>query len=188
MANGISVDLVPRPGFTPYMPFHPKTPDLWVNGLWFASLSLSLSTVLVAALAKHWIHQYVSVPSGTPRDRIRVRHARYMSLQDWHIPMIIGLLPVLMHTTLGLFLLGLVIFLIPQSAEIGCVTSAIILAGFSAYTSTNLLPLVYPRCPYRRPLSGFLYLVLGQVFSVYHCIILHVFSIFFSCPKLVRSL
>ncbi|PBK69563.1 hypothetical protein ARMSODRAFT_936163, partial [Armillaria solidipes] len=111
MANGTSVDLVPRSTLTPYTSFHPKTLDSWVNGLWFASLSISLSTALVAALAKQWIHQYVSVPSGTPRDRVRVRHVRYMNLQVWHIPMIIGLLPLLMHTALGLFLLGLAIFL-----------------------------------------------------------------------------
>ncbi|KAK0440909.1 uncharacterized protein EV420DRAFT_1216760, partial [Desarmillaria tabescens] len=113
MANGTSVDLVPHSNLTPYTPFHPQTLDSWVNGLWFASLSLSLSTALVAALAKQWIHQYVSVPSGTPRDRVRVRHVRYRNLQVWRIPMIIGLLPVLMHTSLGFFLLGLVIFLIP---------------------------------------------------------------------------
>ncbi|KAK0216185.1 hypothetical protein IW262DRAFT_1253105, partial [Armillaria fumosa] len=113
MANGTSVDLVPPSSLTPYTPFHPNKLDSWVNGLWFASLSISLSTALVAALAKQWIHQYVSVPSGTPRDRVRVRHVRYMNLQVWHIPMVIGLLPVLMHTALGLFLLGLVIFLIP---------------------------------------------------------------------------
>ncbi|KAK0436743.1 hypothetical protein EV421DRAFT_1682476, partial [Armillaria borealis] len=138
---------------TPYTSFHPKTLGLWVNGLWFTSLSLSLSTALVTALAKQWIHQYVSVPSSTPHDRVRVRHVRYMSLQDWYIPMIIGLLPVLMHTTLGLFLLGLAIFLIPQSVETGGVMSVILLVGFSAYASTNLLPLAYPHCPYRTPLS-----------------------------------
>ncbi|KAK0200825.1 hypothetical protein DFS33DRAFT_1265535, partial [Desarmillaria ectypa] len=157
MADGASVDLVPRSGLTPYTPFHPKTLDLWVNGLWFASLSLSLSTALVAALAKQWIHQYVSVPSGTPHDRVRVRHVRYMSLQDWHIPTIVGMLPVLMHAALGLFLLGLVVFLIPQSTEIGGAMAAIVLVGFFAYISTNLLPLIYPHCPFRTPLSGFFY-------------------------------
>ncbi|PBK69561.1 hypothetical protein ARMSODRAFT_864895, partial [Armillaria solidipes] len=111
MANGTSVDLVPRSSLTPYTSFHPNTLDSLVNGLWFASLSISLSTALVAALAKQWINQYVSVPSGTPHDRVRVRHVRYMNLQVWHIPMIIGLLPVLMHTALGLFLPGLAIFL-----------------------------------------------------------------------------
>ncbi|KAK0480458.1 hypothetical protein EDD18DRAFT_1322417 [Armillaria luteobubalina] len=106
MADGAPADLVPPSSLTPYTPFHPKTLDSWVNGLWFASLSISLSTALVAALAKQWIHQYVSVSSGTPRDR---------NLLVWHLPTIIGLLPVLMHTALGLFLLGLVIFLIPQT-------------------------------------------------------------------------
>ncbi|KAF8868900.1 hypothetical protein CPB85DRAFT_1190937, partial [Mucidula mucida] len=34
--------------------FRPKPADFWVNGLWFMSLGLSLSTTLLAVLAKQW--------------------------------------------------------------------------------------------------------------------------------------
>ncbi len=186
MANGASVDLVPRSSLTPYTSFRPKTLDSWVNGLWFASLSISLSTALVAALAKQWTHQYVSVLSGTPLDRVRVRHVRYMNLQIWHIPMIIGLLPALMHTALGLFLLGLIIFLLSQSVAIGSVTTSVIVVGFIAYVSTNLLPLVYPHCPFRTPLSGFVSSIVNQMFSGYHRATCHIFSTCFPCADSVQ--
>ncbi|KAF8904904.1 hypothetical protein CPB85DRAFT_1159036, partial [Mucidula mucida] len=89
-----------------------QTSDFWVNALWFMSLGLSLSTTLLAVLAKQWIHQYLSVAStGSPRNRCRVRHFRYKALKKWHVPLIIELLPVLMHAALGLFFVGLVIYL-----------------------------------------------------------------------------
>ncbi|KAK0496592.1 hypothetical protein EDD18DRAFT_1074216, partial [Armillaria luteobubalina] len=112
-SNGSLVNDVPRSGLTPFSDFHPTASDSWVNGLWFVSLSLSLSTALFAVLTKQWIHQYMSVPSGTPRDRCRVRHFRYMGLERWHVDLIIGMLPVLMSLSLGIFLAGLVLFLIP---------------------------------------------------------------------------
>ncbi len=41
--NGSSVNDVPRSGLTPFSDFHPTASDSWVNGLWFVSLSLSLT-------------------------------------------------------------------------------------------------------------------------------------------------
>ncbi|KAK0457179.1 uncharacterized protein EV420DRAFT_1215411, partial [Desarmillaria tabescens] len=112
-ANGSSVNNVPRSGLTPFSEFHPTISDSLVNGLWFTSLSFSLTTALFAVLTKQWIHQYMVVPSGTPRDRCRVRQFRFMGTQQWGVGFIIGLLPVLMSASLCIFLVGLVIFLVP---------------------------------------------------------------------------
>ncbi|PBL01767.1 hypothetical protein ARMGADRAFT_914283, partial [Armillaria gallica] len=108
-SNGSLVNDVPRSDFT----FRPSTSDSWVNGLWFTSLSMSLTAALFAVLTKQWIHQYLSVPSGTPQDRCRVRQFRYMGLEQWRVGFIIGLLPVLMSASLAVFLVGLVLFIIP---------------------------------------------------------------------------
>ncbi|KAK0501291.1 hypothetical protein EDD18DRAFT_730481 [Armillaria luteobubalina] len=59
VASGSLVNDIPRS----YLTFCPSASDSWVNGLWFTSLSLSLSTALFAVLTKQWIHQYMS--SGT---------------------------------------------------------------------------------------------------------------------------
>ncbi|KAK0204217.1 hypothetical protein DFS33DRAFT_1374400 [Desarmillaria ectypa] len=107
--NGSIVNNVPFADLT----FSPAASDSWVNGLWFTSLALSLSTALFAVLTKQWIHQYMVVPSGTPRDKCRVRHFRYMGLRQWRVAFIIGLLPVLMSSSLALFLVGLIIFIVP---------------------------------------------------------------------------
>ncbi|KAK0472737.1 hypothetical protein IW261DRAFT_1343205, partial [Armillaria novae-zelandiae] len=92
--------------------FSPSHSEEWTNSLWFVSLTLSLITALVAVLVKQWLHQYVAVVSdSSPRDRARIRHMRHTGLQTWQVPMIIGLLPVLLHVSLALFFAGLAIFL-----------------------------------------------------------------------------
>ncbi|KAK0498086.1 hypothetical protein EDD18DRAFT_1071351, partial [Armillaria luteobubalina] len=105
-SNGSLID-VPHSDLT----FSPSTSDTWVNGLWFTSLSLSLTAALFTILTKQWIHQYMSVPSGTPQDRCCVRQFHYMGLQQWRVGLIIGLLPVLMSALLAMFLVGLVLFI-----------------------------------------------------------------------------
>ncbi|PBL04448.1 hypothetical protein ARMGADRAFT_911152, partial [Armillaria gallica] len=92
--------------------FSPSRSDEWMNSLWFVSLTLSLITALVAVLVKQRSHQYVAIVSdSSARDRARIRHMRYTGLQTWRVPMIIGLLPVLLHVSLALFFAGLTIFL-----------------------------------------------------------------------------
>ncbi|KAK0479940.1 hypothetical protein EDD18DRAFT_1023167, partial [Armillaria luteobubalina] len=106
-SNGSLINDVPHSDLT----FCPSTSDLWVNGLWLTSLSLSLSAALFAVLTKQWIHQYMSVPSESPRDRCHVRQFCYMGLEQWGVGLIIGLLPVLLSASLGVFLVGLVLFI-----------------------------------------------------------------------------
>ncbi|KAF9023817.1 hypothetical protein BDZ89DRAFT_148479, partial [Hymenopellis radicata] len=133
--------------------FPSKASDFWVNGLWFTSLGLSLTTTLLAVLAKQWIHQYTLIQAGSPRDHSRIRHFRYMALQKWHVPLIIELFPVLIHAALGLFFLGLIIYLCSLSAAMAAVMSFIAVAAFSIYSVCNILPVFYPDCAYKTPLA-----------------------------------
>ncbi|KAF9023903.1 hypothetical protein BDZ89DRAFT_1069568 [Hymenopellis radicata] len=126
--------------------FRAQTADRWVNGLWFTSLGLSLATTLLAVLAKQWIHQYMTVPSVSPRTRCRIRHFRYKALEKWRVPLIIELLPVLMHAALGLFFIGLVVYLRSLS-------TAMAVGAFAVYLVTTILPVFYPDCAYKTPLS-----------------------------------
>ncbi|PBK88545.1 hypothetical protein ARMGADRAFT_937256, partial [Armillaria gallica] len=109
-SNGSQVSIPSSP--TSFFSPSPSSSDEWINSLWFVSLTLSLITALVAVLVKQWLHQYVAIVSdSSPRDRARIRHLRYAGLQTWQVPMIIGLLPVLLHASLALFFAGLAIFL-----------------------------------------------------------------------------
>ncbi|KAF9060788.1 hypothetical protein BDP27DRAFT_1171953, partial [Rhodocollybia butyracea] len=93
--------------------FSPAILDLWVNGLWFTSLIISLSVALFAVLAKQWLRQYMSIITGTPREQALIRQYRFDGLEKWRVQSLIGLLPTLLHLALILFFAGLVIFLIP---------------------------------------------------------------------------
>ncbi|PBK83737.1 hypothetical protein ARMGADRAFT_885586, partial [Armillaria gallica] len=54
IANGSSVNTISPSPLNPTIAFVPATTDVWVNGLWFVSLFLSLTTALVAVLVKQW--------------------------------------------------------------------------------------------------------------------------------------
>ncbi|KIY61982.1 hypothetical protein CYLTODRAFT_315087, partial [Cylindrobasidium torrendii FP15055 ss-10] len=86
---------------------------VWVNGLWFVSLTLSLSTAIFAVLAKQWTRQYILPITGSSRERCFIRQFRYDGLEKWYFTAIIGLLPIPLHLSLIIFLVGLVIFLAP---------------------------------------------------------------------------
>ncbi|KAF9060634.1 hypothetical protein BDP27DRAFT_1170043, partial [Rhodocollybia butyracea] len=85
--------------------------DLWINGLWFTSLVISLSVALFAVLAKQWLRQYVSIITGTPQQQAFIRQFRFDGLEKWRVQSLIGMLPTLLHLALILFLAGLIIFL-----------------------------------------------------------------------------
>ncbi|KAF5332361.1 hypothetical protein D9758_016943 [Tetrapyrgos nigripes] len=50
-----------------------STADLWINGLFFSSLSLSLATALLSVLVKQWLQAYSSsLPTGNARERAKI--------------------------------------------------------------------------------------------------------------------
>ncbi|KAK0196039.1 hypothetical protein F5146DRAFT_315306 [Armillaria mellea] len=149
IANGSSLATVPASSLNPYATFTPATTDVWVNGLWFTSLSLSLATALVAVLVKQWLHHYLALPSGMPQERSHIRQYRYGGFQKWHVLVIVGLLPVLMHLALGIFFVGLTVFLVPLRPGLSWVIGVGTVAAYTAYLISIFLPILYPQCPYR---------------------------------------
>ncbi|KAG6877587.1 hypothetical protein C0993_005805 [Termitomyces sp. T159_Od127] len=51
--------------------------DGWVNGFFFTSLALSLSTALLSVLAKQWLQAYTAIVSGSAETRALTRHFRF---------------------------------------------------------------------------------------------------------------
>ncbi|KAJ3913820.1 hypothetical protein F5877DRAFT_15872, partial [Lentinula edodes] len=113
VAVGASVTDIPTSLLSPTTKAKPDNLNVWTNGLWGISLSLSLSVTLATVLVKQWLHRYLAVHSGTPRDRSHTRQFRYTGFEKWQVLNIIGVLPVIMHISLAFFLVGLVLFLAP---------------------------------------------------------------------------
>ncbi len=144
IASGASLDTVAPSPLNPNTTFIASTTSIWVNGLWFTSLALSLTTALVSVLVKQWLHHYMALPSGTPRERSLLRQFRFAGLQKWRVLVIIGLLPVLMHTALAIFFVGLVVFLGPLRDSLAWVVGAIAVVAYTAYLMAHILPLIFP--------------------------------------------
>ncbi|KAK0239878.1 hypothetical protein EDD85DRAFT_788089 [Armillaria nabsnona] len=163
IASGASLDTVAPSPLNPNITFIASTTSVWVNGLWFTSLALSLTIALVLVLVKQWLHHYMALPSGTPRERSLLQQFRYAGLQNWHVLVIIGILPVLMHTALAIFFVGLVIFLGPLQDTIAWVVGVIMVIAYTAYLMAHILPLFFPQCPYRTSLCDLLHVLYSQV-------------------------
>jgi hypothetical protein len=133
--------------------FVPQTVDVWINGLWFTSITLSLTTSLLAVLAKQWLNALASIPAGNSRDRARVRQFRSTGMKTWCLPSILALLPFPLHAAVGLFIAGLVIFLWSLNFVIALVSAIVASITFVFYWTTIFLPLLFPTCPYKTPLA-----------------------------------
>ncbi|KAF5393119.1 hypothetical protein D9757_001096 [Collybiopsis confluens] len=147
----------------PASEFVPGARDVWINGLWAISLTFSLVVALASVLIKQWLRRYLTFRSGTPAERSHLRQYRFMGFETWKVSTIVGSLPVIMHLSLGLFLIGLVLFFIPLHFALSCVIGGITLAVYVLYFASNILPIFFPRCPYRTPFSAF-FLFLGSSF------------------------
>jgi len=169
-ANGSSVNDVPLSPALTMSPFTPSSSDVWVNALWFTSLMLSLWTAFLGVFAKQWLYQYMATTSGSPRARALVRQARNLGLHEWYVPMFISILPVVLHISLALFFGGLVILLRSILPSLACFIASVVGTVYVAYFISNVLPVFYPRCPYRTGLTPMLY----QLYSSFPSIILKI--------------
>ncbi|KEP45397.1 putative transmembrane protein, partial [Rhizoctonia solani 123E] len=136
------------------MDFKPTRASVVINAAWFLSLTLSISVALLAILVKQWGDKYRRHDISTPGVQARVRQARYESLELWKTEYIALALPALMHTALGLFLLGLVVFLYELNRIILILVLIVVASTFVVYLGTTLMPLFIAFCPYDTPLSS----------------------------------
>ena len=151
VANGSSINDVPSAS----SPFTLSSSDVWIDSLCFTSLTMSLLTAFLGLLAKQWLYQYVSTTFGPPRTRALIRQARNLCLHEWHVPTLIGVLPVILHVSLALFFAGLIILLYSLLSSLAYFVAAGIV--YTAYFISNFLPVFFPRSPYRTGLTPMLY-------------------------------
>jgi hypothetical protein len=146
----------------PTIPSHesllPTSTDylLIVNRLWYSSLILSLSTALFGILAKQWLVAY-RLPSKarSPKEWAQWRQFRFAGFERWQVPLIISILPFLLHLSLLLFAVGLALFLHPFDRISWVITVAFLAIASAMYLLATFLPVVIPDCPYRTRLFEF---------------------------------
>lgn len=151
---------IPSTSLDPTRPFVPDRIDVWVNGLWVVSLIASLVVALASVLVKQWLHHYLSHVSGDPGLRSHTRRYRFMGLEKWNVNVIIGILPIIMHVSLVLFLAGLVLFYVPLRISLAWTVGVVTVVACVLYVISNVIPIYLPQCPYHTPLTEFFHYVL----------------------------
>ncbi|KAF5332352.1 hypothetical protein D9758_016937 [Tetrapyrgos nigripes] len=131
-----------------------STTDLWINGLFFSSLSLSLATALLSVLVKQWLQAYSSsLPTGNAREHAKIRQFRYSGLTDWKVPQIIGTLPIILHASLGLFMAGFSLYVSELWPSLCWIVISVTAVSFLVYLGSIVIPVIVTiQCPYRIPL------------------------------------
>ena len=80
-------------------PFNTSVPDwaLWVNGLWFASLVISLATASLGILVQSWLREYLAGEWISPQEKLRARQYRHPAMEHWRVFEIAAALPLLLQ-------------------------------------------------------------------------------------------
>ncbi|KAJ6480535.1 hypothetical protein C8R47DRAFT_1284932 [Mycena vitilis] len=163
-ANGTSFRIPPT------TPFQPPAILLICNILWFISLGLSLTCALIATLLEQWARDFLHRADmrSAPVVRARVFSFLYYGLKRFKMHTVVEIIPLLLHASLFLFLVGLVAFLIPVNIALTVVVGIILTIVTVVYALLTLLPLVHIDCPYRTPLSRGFWSLHHSVENVLH--------------------
>ena len=149
--NGTNVDKANQPSS--------GTAMVWVIALWLISLVLSLTCALIATLLQQWARRYVETPksSNVLRHRARVRSLLLDGTKLYKIPIIVEMLPTLLHFSVYLFLAGLVIAFHTIHKTVAIAVDVGVGVSGLAYLVLSILPCLDVRCPYRTPISQILW-------------------------------
>jgi len=156
----------------PYVPadFSPPGHIVVVNALFYASLGVMILAAFIAMLIKSWVREFDRGlrAMSLPEQRAKTREFRYLGMQSWKLPEMVGILPFLIQISLLLFSIGLVIFLFNISKPSFGVTTTIFGVGIFYYTMTTSISVVVSSSPFHSPLSRRLAKVYQRVHA-YFC-------------------
>ncbi|KAH6903216.1 hypothetical protein BKA70DRAFT_1031124, partial [Coprinopsis sp. MPI-PUGE-AT-0042] len=138
--------------------YQPTTDQLWVNGLWFTSLLVTLFSAIVAVLARSWLVSYVPISN---RKEAKDAHKRWIldeRAERWKLQKVITVIPQLVQLAFFLFSLGLGIQVYHDNKTLGAFILSLVVGGTLLYLVVTALPLVLPpdSCPFQTPLSEIL--------------------------------
>ena len=120
-----------------------------VNGLWFASLIMSLATASLGMLVKSWLREYLALNTEAPIERLRAHYYREPAMKTWLVYEIVGMLPLMLQIALGLFFVGLCFFTAALDNSMRLTSLPLVMAWAFFLFITTILPVFFPRCPYK---------------------------------------
>ncbi|KAH9912054.1 uncharacterized protein BXZ73DRAFT_16270, partial [Epithele typhae] len=139
-------DIVPTP-------FRPETWAVWVNALWFTSLTFSVSSATIGIMVKQWLKEYNTGLYGFSAPITRRRIYRLENLNKAHIPAIISLVPLLLIVAVILFFAGLLILLFHSDVRVFSATAVFVGMLLLFIIVTTIVPSINPSMCYFSPQS-----------------------------------
>jgi hypothetical protein len=143
--------------------FSPPKSAVWVNSLWSLSLVMTLSSSLLAILVQQWARRYIKVTLpqsfGGPHQQARTRAFFKKGVEDMHLQWAIDAMPILLHASLVLFLVGLVIFSFGSNPTVFKVVASWVGLCTIVYACFTVLPIFRHDSTYHTPLSSPLWLL-----------------------------
>ena len=93
--------------------FSPPQHIVVVNALFYASLGVMLLAAFIAMLIKTWVREFDRglQAMSLPEQRAKTREFRFLGMERWKLPEMVGMLPLLIQISLLLFFIGLIMFL-----------------------------------------------------------------------------
>ena len=153
----------------PQIQLSPSPSSYRINALWFASLVLSLTTVLVGIVSLQWIREHQRYSGLSPQEKFSIFCMRQEALEAWYVPQIFAGLPLLLQGALALYLAGLVDHLLGFGRGVAIPGIIFIASSLFFLIATTILPtlqalFVLPThleitlnlpapCPYKSPQS-----------------------------------
>ncbi|KAH9965093.1 hypothetical protein BGW80DRAFT_759519 [Lactifluus volemus] len=157
---------------SPLTDFSPPPHAIWVNSLWFLSLSISLVCGVLVTSQQHWIRSYMMVtqaPQIPPRNRARIHAFRYRGIMNSGFFMTFDITGTLIHISLFLFFIGLLIYFFHINFTLFCAVAWFLGASAVAYLILALMPIYRIDSPYGSPLSFLLYWPFtGALYAILH--------------------
>jgi hypothetical protein len=146
--------------------FSPPDHIVVVNALFYASLGVMILAAFIAMLIKSWVREFDRGlrALSIPEQRAKTREFRYLGMERWKLPEMVGVLPFLIQISLLLFAIGLVLFLFHISKPSFGVTTAIFGIGVLYYSITTSISVFVTSSPFHSPLSR----TLGKVYQHVH--------------------
>lgn len=140
--------------------FEPKTTDLTVNCLFFASLSASLIAALASVVALQWVADYdaaITRGGSSPEDRAKRRQFRFAGVVSWKMSEIIAALPLILHFSVALFFAGLAVWMWSIHYIVGFVVIGGAGMAILFYGCSTLIAVAFVSAPFRTPLTRWIY-------------------------------
>ena len=126
-------DILPSSTLTNPNDFKPENSAIMVNSLWFLSMSVCLTCIMLGSLLQRWAKQYntkiFTRPRTDPRNTTEPRSPLGAGGDELRLPWLIEALPAMLRISLYLFFTGFGVFVFNLASDFGTFEALLLTAG-----------------------------------------------------------